>query len=262
MDRNETATHRTTSAIALDTSLHRRSFLKAAAGIGVAALTVNLASSTSKAGAQEADAADAAAATQYKTTTDLNFRAGPGTWYAVITVIPAGGIVAHTGAIQNGFYEVGYGGTYGWVSGDYIVPVRPGRPSRDPNFIGEASTITAVNLRSGPSTGHSVLRVIPGGTWVVTSDLVQNGFRYVVALGTAGWISDQFLAWSTDDPPAQETFTTTAALNLRAAPSITAEILLVMPEGAVVKAEAGAQNGYRQVAYQGVTGWAATAFLN
>ena len=52
-------------------------------------------------------------------TGDVNMRTGPGTSYAKITTIPAGAPVEVFGC--NGWCEVAYGGTRGWVSANYIT---------------------------------------------------------------------------------------------------------------------------------------------
>ncbi len=230
--------------------LTRRAVLGKAFSIGTAALAAGVVG--------RLIVSDALALTQYKTTAALNFRSGPGTSYSVIAVIPAGTIVAHTGASKNGFYEVGYNGTYGWVSASYLTPYNGGSPV----IIGSARTTAAVNLRSGPSTSHQVLRVIAAGTWVDISGTVQNGFRYVVHQGLGGWICDQYLSRSGEVPYDPNYATTTAALNLRAEPSTSARILTVMPSGARVKLLDGYSNGFRKVSYNGLIGWAYTAYLN
>ena len=238
--------------IATGRSLTRRTVLGKALGLGAAALAVGAAGALG--------VSEARAATQYKTTADVNFRSGPGPSYSIIAVIRAGTIVAHTGASRNGFYEVGYNGTYGWVSATYLAPYSGGSPV----IIGSARTTTSVNLRSGPSSSHSVLRVVAAGATVEISGTVQNGYRYVVHQGLAGWIFDQYLAPSVpgDGPYDPNYATTTAALNLRAEPSLSARILRVMPSGARVRLLDGYANGFRKVSYDGTTGWARTDYLN
>ena len=55
------------------------------------------------------------AAAVMTTTANVNFRTGPGTSYSVILVIPNGSTVNTTGAVQNGFTRLTYGGSTGWV---------------------------------------------------------------------------------------------------------------------------------------------------
>lgn len=61
-------------------------------------------------------------------------------------------------------------------------------------IVGTATTTDYVNLRSGPSTSHQVLRVVASGAAVQVSSTVQNGYRYVIHNGLAGWIADQYLS--------------------------------------------------------------------
>jgi len=251
---NHRTTNNGTTSIetGLGTTMNRRHLLKIMGGVGAAALTVGVASKGDAASAQSVTGV-----TQYKTTTSLNFRSGPGTSYPVIRIIPAGDIVAHTGTVKNNFFEVGYSGTYGWVHRDYLAPVSGGSPA----IVGEAWTTAAVNLRSGPSTDHQVLRVVPNGSRIGTSNTVQNGFRYVSYQAQAGWMSEAYISFSNGGSQ-PETFTTTAPLNLRAEPSTSAKVLLVIPERAVVQAGTKGSGQFRQVTYKGITGWAATAYLN
>ena len=234
--------------LATSQSFTRRAILGKAASIGAAALAAGVVGRLT--------VSNALAVTQYKTTAALNFRSGPGLSYSIMAVIPAGTIVAHTGGAKNGFYEVGYKGTYGWVSATYLAPYS------SPVIIGSARTTAAVNLRSGPSTSHSVMRVVAAGTWVEISNTVQNGFRYVVHQGLAGWIFDQYLSQGGEPPYDPNYATTTAALNLRAEPRLSAKVLTVMPSGARVRLLDGYSNGFRKVSYNGLIGWAYTAYLN
>ncbi|MDQ2682492.1 MAG: SH3 domain-containing protein [Chloroflexota bacterium] len=232
--------------------IDRRSVLRLAAGLGAAAIAGGtLARET---GAQEA----AAASGSYRTTTALNLRTGPSTNRRVILVIPQNGLVKDLGGNKNGFRQVSYKGTEGWASLSYLVVADGGS---DPVISGTAVTTTAVNFRSGPSTSNTVLRVLAKGTRVETSLTVQNGFRYVVHNGLAGWVYDEFLAIEGDSPP-EGTLVTTAALNLRAEPSLSAKVLTVMPSGARVTPTGQGSGQFAQVVYGNLTGWAATAYLN
>ncbi len=233
---------------ALKTPMTRRSALRtfATAGAAIAAIAT-----VGRAAAEHTSQ-------KYTVTANANFRAGPGTGHAVIAVIPKGATFTLNAKDQNNFYGVNHKGTYGWVYAPLIVLAGSGTP--DPVIVGWAKTTASVNLRSGPSTGNSVLRVVPKGATVQMSDTVRSGFRYVIHNGLAGWIADQYL--SGGGQPSGETFTTTARLNRRAEPRTNARVLPVMPSGATVKALSGVASGWRQVSCKGTTGWAATSYLN
>jgi len=238
----------------------RRAIVGKALGLGAAAAAGAVAARPMFAAAQSASGQGT-----YKTTSALNLRSGAGTSYPVVMVMPAGTTVQASGRVANGFREVWYQSYIGWAHADYLVPVTAG--GTNPSIIGLGITTSAVNLRSGPSTSHQVLRVLAQGTLVERSGTVQNGFRYVIHQGLAGWVYDAYLKATTDGPGGEEPYdpnyaTTTSALNLRAEPSTSAKILTVMPSGARIKLLDGYSNGFRKVSYNGLIGWAATAYLN
>lgn len=243
---------------ALERPVNRRSFLKMI-GAGTAALAVGAASRPVRTSARSTD-------TLIVNTEGSRLRSGAGTGYTVIASLAKGTEVQYlaNGGSANGYqwYKVRVFSTSkeGFVASS-LLSAPDGGTGSDPVIVGTAKTTDYVNLRSGPSTSHKVLRVVPAGASVQTSSTVQGGFRYVIHDGLAGWISDQYLT-SGGSQPSGETFTTTTALNLRAEPSTSAKVLLVMPSGAVVKALSGTAAGWRQVSYNGTAGWASTNYLN
>lgn len=242
---------------ALTRPVNRRNLLKMI-GAGTAALAFGATSLPQRADARSTD-------TLIVNTEGARLRSGPGTGYSVLASLSKGTEVQYLsdGGTASGYrwykVKVYSSGKEGFVAANLLSAPGEGSGST-PIITGAATTNAYVNLRSGPSTSHQVLRVVPGGASVQTSNTVQSGFRYVVHNGLAGWISDQYLAWGSQ--PGTSTFTTTATLNLRAEPSTSAKVLLVMPSGAKVTALSGTASGWRQVSYNGTTGWASTAYLN
>jgi murein DD-endopeptidase MepM/ murein hydrolase activator NlpD len=58
----------------------------------------------------------------------------------------------------------------------------------------DLTTTAAVNFRTGPSTGHKVLRVLAKGTTVVAvQSSPSNGFYKVKHSGTVGWVHGAYL---------------------------------------------------------------------
>lgn len=243
------------------TPIDRRTVITKVFSFAAMALVVGAAGPVRRAAAQDVTAQQHTSQ-PYTVTEDLNLRTGPGTGYKVLLVMPKGSTVTLNAQIQNGFLSVNYQGVNGWAHADYIVPA--GAPPADPVITGTSIAIAALNLRSGPSTGHQVLRLMGKGSTVQSSNTVVNGFRYVIHQGLAGWAYDAFLAPATvDDNVYDPSYaTTTAPLNLRAEASASAKILLVIPSGAKVRLLDGYANGYRKVSYAGTTGWAFTAYLN
>lgn len=244
----------------LQAGVSRRGVLKGLVGIGVSATVLSPALGLlSPASARSTDS-------RIVNTSGARLRSGPGTGYAVVASLAKGTEVRYLayGGSANG-YEwhkvlVLATGKQGFIAAT-LLSMPGGNPGGGPVIVGSARTTAAVNLRSGPSTGNSVLRVVAKGATVQTSNTVQGGFRYVIHNGLAGWIADQYLS-ADGSQPGQGTFTTTARLNLRAAPNTGAAVKLVIPSGATVKALAGVANGWREVSYQGTSGWVATSYLN
>ena len=240
-----------------NTLLSRRSILKTAAGLGAAAILTGPALGlVSPAAARSTD-------TLIVNTSGTRLRSGPGTGYAILASLGKGTEVRY---LADGGYATGYRwykvqvlatGKQGYIAASFLsAPDGSG----DPVIIGVMYTTANVNLRSGPSTTNSVLRVVPANSAVQSSDTARNGYRYVIHNGLAGWIAESYLAFR--DAPSEGTFTTTALLNLRAQPSTSAAVLALMPSGSVVTALAGTAPGWRQVSYKGIVGWASTTYLN
>lgn len=233
----------------------RRSLLAAAAGIGLAA-----------AAGVKVSAQGVGTAT---TTAPLNLRSHSNTSSAVILVIPQGANVTLNGRVQNGFQDVTYNGTPGWAHGDYLT-AGGSTPGGAPG--GTAIVHSALNLRSGPSTGHQVLLVMPGGASVKLLGEAQNGFQKVTYKNQTGWAyGDWLLVNGTpighkdgpppDGSPGTMIRTTTAALNLRHGPSLQDNIILVIPQGARVTESGTVTNNFAKVTYNGTTGWAHIDYL-
>jgi murein DD-endopeptidase MepM/ murein hydrolase activator NlpD len=127
-------------------------------------------------------------------------------------------------------------------------------------------TVGAVNFRTGPSTGYSILRTLASGTAMThVPGNITAGF-IPVSVGTqAGWISASYVSptrpSTTPAPAPAPTYATTAPLNLRMSPSTSAARILVIPQGANVGVILASSDVWRKVTYAGRTGWVHSAYL-
>ncbi len=188
------------------------------------------------------------AAAVMTTTASVNLRTGPGTSYSVILVIPRGATVNTTGAVQNGFSRLTYGGSTGWVSSQYLSG--SSQPTTATVFDG------ALNLRAGPGTTYTVLALMPDGATVTITGALTNGFYPVTYNGTAGYASAEFLRLSTT-----QSATTLANLNLRSGPATSYSVLLVIPNGSQVTLTGPLNNGFYPLTYNGTAGYASASYL-
>jgi len=157
-----------------------------------------------------------------RTTTGVNMRTGPGTFYGVVTVLP----VNSTGTVVAGpsagsgyvWYRVnmpGYG--IGWVASNYLAvtggPVATAtRTATVPSGFPTGSTVqttAGLNMRSGPGTSAGVIAVLPSGTacTVLSGPTIANGYSwYRVDCGGygIGYVAGEYLQQvsATSLPPA------------------------------------------------------------
>lgn len=224
-----------------------------------------------------------------RVTEPLNLRAGPGTSFAVLAVMPASTVVVLTGNVQNGFWELTYNGRMGWSSRQYLAllgtlptptatvsaqptqtavvtvppshtPETPISPTATSSATARARTLARLNLRSGAGTNFPVITIIPNGATVEVLGPTQSGFQQVSYAGYTGWAFGTYLQPTTGGGSNGES-RTTANVNLRQGPSTAQAVLMVIPSGSLVALVGGEAAGYHQVRYGGVTGWVASAYL-
>jgi uncharacterized protein YraI len=159
----------------------------------------------------------------------LNLRQTASSSAPILTVMPAGATPVWypaNGISSTGYASVSYGGFTGWAFADYMILY--------PAF---GYTTAALNLRSGPSTGNSVLLVIPsGGNVTVLSGPVSNGWYSVSYNGVAGYVFGAYLAFQDNNVSfvPGETPHTTASLRLRTGPGTGYGTIAVLPPGTTV----------------------------
>ena len=115
----------------------------------------------------------------------VELRSGSGNVYRALLVVPAGARVLAGIKRKNGYAPVTLDGTVGWV-----VVRRLAAVGGDPVGIGAAVVTVDLNLRAGFSGSHDVLRAMPVGSRVQTTDTSANGYRNVIRDGLVGWAFD------------------------------------------------------------------------
>jgi len=70
----------------------------------------------------------------------------------------------------------------------------------------EARATTAVNVRSGPSTGYHVVDVLSRGERVNVGTCRSNGWCHVSHHGADGWVSSRYLTQSGSSRPQRRTY--------------------------------------------------------
>jgi uncharacterized protein YraI len=238
-----------------------------------------------------------ATGTAYVHSGALNLRSGPGTGYSIITVMPDSAEVQLTGEQGNGFLGVIYRGMSGYASADWLTiggaPTTPAPAPSNPgsgsapvgNTVVGTATVTAfaLNVRSGPSTGYSIVGGVTSGTSVEIMGDPQGGFYPIRYSGGTGWVSGDYISMGGAAAPAPSvpsapsnpgsgsvpvgdsvvnTATVTAGvLNMRSGPSTSYAVVTGMAYGAQVDVMGNPQGGFYPISYHGTRGWASGDYL-
>ncbi len=155
-------------------------------------------------------------------------RSGPAASFPAYGIAPAGSIGGVLGKSEDGLWWVvrlnpeKVGAGHGWIEAQYTtsqnvegVPVVASptattseAPPPPPAGVPTATTVDAVNVRSGPGTNYQVLVVAPAGTSGEVSGKSQDGQWWQVKISTTyaadgfGWVSaDYVVTQNTDAVP-------------------------------------------------------------
>ena len=121
------------------------------------------------------------------TASALNMRSEPNTSSSVVTCLPRGTVVVLTGK-SDGWYQVAYRGSTGYMSSDYLST----STSADSSFGDGTVTGNAVNIRSGPSTSDSIVASRNKGDTLSVVGVSDNWYKVSLS-GSTGYIRSDFL---------------------------------------------------------------------
>ena len=233
----------------------------------------------------------------YRVTETMNFRNGAGLGFAVIGSLVAGG----TGSIIGGPVNAnGYrwwqvrttGGSQGWAASNWLVrtssgPTDPPPPATGGKFnIGDTARVTeGLNMRSGASTGNSVVAVLPVGTTgrVTAGPSSGSGYTWwrIETSRGSGWVVENWIANQggstptdppTNPPPASggkfsigDGARVTEGVNMRSGAGTGNGVIAVLPVGTTGTVVDGPRSasGYTwwRIQTSRGTGWAAQNWL-
>lgn len=198
---------------------------------------------------------------QYQTTARLNLRSGPSTSYGVKTTLPQGATLDSIEMTTNGWREVRYGDTVGFVNYQYITPLET-----------VYTTTARLNMRTGPSTANGIVLTLPLGAEVDYVATPTAGWFEVRYGGNTGFVSSDYVNRVTTVMPqslgalpvsfssSDTRVVASANLNMRTGPSTSNSIILTVPGGSSMGYVSTASNGWYQVNYGGRTGYVSNGY--
>ena len=122
-----------------------------------------------------------------KTTGTVNLRSASSTSSSVIRTLSPNTSVEVVENQANGWSSVRHNGTTGFIRSDLLSATGSSSSSTT------LKTVTGVNMRSGPSTSHSRISLLPVNTSVEVLEKQSNGWSRVRHNGTVGFIRSDLL---------------------------------------------------------------------
>ncbi len=189
----------------------------------------------------------------YYASANVNVRSGPGTQYSVVGSLTSGQAVTVTGSSGN-WYRINWSSGSAYVSATYLnqagtyyprpTPTPPA--TADGNFYATAR----VNVRSGPSTGYTIVGVLEQGDRVTVTATNGNWYRINWNSGNA-YVSASYLARVGSavptEPPSSSgsTYYATAKVNVRSGPSTSYSVVGGLAKDQRVTVTGSSGNWYR-----------------
>ncbi|WP_236639466.1 C40 family peptidase [Exiguobacterium sp. SH5S4] len=221
------------------------------------------------------------------TTAALNLRAGAGTSHNVLLTIPKGQTLKPL-KTSGKWSQVTFNGKTGWVHNDYLGTAKAAttKPTASTSTVSPTAQSTSqttvnLNLRASKSTKANVLVTIPKGK-TVTILKVEGSWSHIKYGSTTGFVATTYLkkAAATPSPsqpatpsPSQpatpaapkeesvnQSFVTTANLNVRKGAGIGFALVTTIPNGATVQATKQSGTWY-YVTYNGKSGYVSAGYL-
>ena len=192
-----------------------------------------------------------------KTTAQLNVRKGSSTKYAKIGSLSKGAKVEIVSKLSNGWYKIKYKGTYGYVSGAYVkLDSEQPKPGEDEKIIATGkTTVSSLNVRSGPSSNYSKLGILTKGTKVEVVERYSNGWYKIKYKGSYGYVSGAYVSLDGSKGEVIATGKTTAGLNVRSGAGTGYKKIGYLNKGTKVEIVTKLSNGWYKIKFNSSYGY-------
>lgn len=192
-----------------------------------------------------------------KTTEQLNVRKGSSTKYAKIGSLSKGAKVEIVSKLSNGWYKIKYKGTYGYVSGAYVkLDSEQPKPGEDEKIIATGkTTVSSLNVRSGPSSNYSKLGTLTKETKVEVVERYSNGWYKIKYKGSYGYVSGAYVSLDGSKGEVIATGKTTAGLNVRSGAGTGYKKIGHLNKGTKVEIVTKLSNGWYKIKFNSSYGY-------
>jgi len=204
-------------------------------------------------------------AATFRTTEGVNLRASASTTSNVLRTVARGTNVEVTDHNPAGWSRVNVGGTSGFIRSDFLArgnsTAATASAASTDNVVATLRTTGVVNMRSGSSTGHSIIRTLASNTSVEVLENQANGWSRVRHNSTAGFIRSDLLS---ESGAAQQSTTlrTTGTVNMRSGASTGHNIVRTLTANTSVTVFENQSNGWSRVSHNGTNGFIRSDLLS
>ncbi|PEB50556.1 peptidase P60 [Bacillus pseudomycoides] len=223
----------------------------------------------------ETKAVDTNSELKYTVTADvLNVRSGAGTEHNIISKVKEGQVLQVIGQ-ENGWFKVNVNGQTGYVSGDFVTTGGKQGTTVQQGTGNYTVNVSSLNVRTGPSTSHTVLGSVSKGQTVQVVGEVQDWFK-VNYNGETGYVSKDFVTKGgtavsnqTEKPAANNNVTlqtggsyvvNTGALKVRTGPATYNAVIGGVTNGQTLQVT-GVENGWYKINHNGRTGYVSADYV-
>jgi uncharacterized protein YgiM (DUF1202 family) len=127
------------------------------------------------------------------TTSDVNVRAAGNLTAVILGCLSSGSGVTETGYTSDGWIQIQYNGSTGYIWGDYISTKEPVLTR---TTSGTMYATTAVNVRSEYSSDSTILGSLSKGQGIEITGTTDNNWIRVKYNGSIGYVYADYLSWS------------------------------------------------------------------
>ena len=206
----------------------------------------------------------------------LNLRREPGTASAVLATIPHGTQVTLL-EMGTAWSRVQVGTLSGYVSNEYLS-VQDDAVTETPTVAGKGTATVVLsdesqvlNLRAAPTLSAAVIARLRHGQTLTVLDRYER-WTYVQHGTQSGYVSNDYIVLSGEtpqapsEPPKTETNLTaivlpSSGLNLRAQPTLSAGVIMTLPQGTTLIVTGSEIGGMLPVALGGMKGYVASEYV-
>ena len=124
-------------------------------------------------------------------------------------------------------------------------------------------TATSLNVRSGPSTGHSVIFMVKKNEKVTILQSDNGWYKISAANGKSGWVSSEYISTniSNTNQSTNKKIVNVNNLNMRSGASTSYRVIAKLSKGSIVEL-ISENNGWAKIKYDGRLGYVSSEFLS